>query len=108
MPAAAPKMMEHKIPPARIGPSTEPPSYTGVFPAQIGILHLQRAAGNRAVDRLVQTKRKISAPGDRHEREADAVADQVMRIARPRAISILRCASTRAISPRHARRTCSH
>ncbi len=42
------------------------------------ILFLQRTAGNRAVNRLIQAKLKINQPGDRYEREADRVAEQVM------------------------------
>lgn len=44
------------------------------------ILRLQRTAGNRAVGRMLQTKLKVSKPGDEYEREADRVADQVMRM----------------------------
>src|ERR1700759_1654363 len=57
------------------------------------LLHLQRAIGNQAVLRLLrgqqesgwlvprmQAKLKVNEPGDVHEREADRVADQVMRM----------------------------
>lgn len=49
---------------------------------------LQRSIGNRALQRLlqssyVQTKLKISKPGDRSEREADRVAESVSRSAAP-------------------------
>ena len=49
------------------------------------ILHLQRTIGNRAVSRLLksgilQAKLKIGRPGDIYEKEADRVADQVMRM----------------------------
>jgi hypothetical protein len=43
-----------------------------------GILALQRAAGNRAVGRLIQAKLTVGAAGDRYEQEADRVAEQVM------------------------------
>jgi hypothetical protein len=51
------------------------------------LLRLQRAVGNQAVLRLLGQKAQarneepltINEPGDRFEREADAVADQVMR-----------------------------
>lgn len=48
------------------------------------ILHLQRAIGNQAVQKLVhanviQTKLRISQAGDVYEQEADQVAEQVMR-----------------------------
>ncbi|HEY89692.1 MAG TPA: DUF4157 domain-containing protein [Thermoflexia bacterium] len=48
-----------------------------------GILALQRSVGNRAVSRLIQTKLRVGAPGDRYEREADRVAAQVMRLPAP-------------------------
>src|SRR5215213_498887 len=41
---------------------------------------LHQRIGNRAFGRLVQAKLNISEPGDEHEREADRVADQVMRM----------------------------
>jgi hypothetical protein len=51
-------------------------------------LALQRSIGNQAMLRLgrttgIQTKLKISQPGDAHEREADSVAHNVMRTADP-------------------------
>jgi len=42
-------------------------------------VHLTRTLGNRGLARLVQTKLAVAAPGDRWEREADRVADEVMR-----------------------------
>lgn len=49
------------------------------------ILHLQKTIGNQAVQRLIksgtlQTKLKISEPGDKYEQEADRTADAVMRM----------------------------
>jgi hypothetical protein len=49
------------------------------------VLHLQRTIGNRAVQLLydaglVRAKLKIGAPDDMFEREADRVADTVMRM----------------------------
>ena len=55
---------------------------------------LQGAIGNQAMLRLLrcntasrghslQAKLTVSRPGDRHEQEADRVADQVMRMPRP-------------------------
>ncbi|MGH8864097.1 MAG: eCIS core domain-containing protein, partial [Burkholderiales bacterium] len=44
---------------------------------------LQHAIGNRAVGHSIQAKLKISEPGDVHEREADRVADEVMRMPEP-------------------------
>jgi hypothetical protein len=49
-----------------------------------GTERLQRAAGNHAIHRLVsasiQSKLTIGPPDDEHEREADRVADDVMRM----------------------------
>jgi hypothetical protein len=42
------------------------------------ILALQRAAGNRAVTRLIQAKLTVGPTGDKYEQEADRVADQVV------------------------------
>src|SRR5690242_5207161 len=49
---------------------------------------LQRSIGNRALSNMlrapaIQTKLTISEPGDEHEREADRVADHVMRMPEP-------------------------
>jgi len=55
------------------------------------ILHLQRTAGNQAVQRLIrsgvlQAKLKIGQPNDIYEQEADRVADMVMRMPEPQAV----------------------
>ena len=42
------------------------------------ILGLQRTAGNRAVNHLIQTKLTVGGAGDRYEQEADRVAEQVV------------------------------
>lgn len=52
------------------------------------ILFLQRTIGNRAVQRLfqsnfIQAKLKIGQPEDIYEKEADRVADQVLRMPEP-------------------------
>ena len=47
------------------------------------LLHLQRTLGNRAVGRIIQAKLSISEPDDPYEREADQVADKVMRMTDP-------------------------
>ena len=49
------------------------------------VRHLQSAIGNRAMSsllssRTIQPKLTISQPGDEYEREADRVADRVMRM----------------------------
>jgi hypothetical protein len=52
-------------------------------------MHFQRAIGNSAITKTtsappwVQAKLAVSEPGDRHEREADQVADRVMRMSMP-------------------------
>lgn len=56
------------------------------------ILFLQRTAGNQAVQRLIksgalQAKLRIGQPGDIYEQEADRVAEQVMRMPEPSAVS---------------------
>jgi hypothetical protein len=38
-------------------------------------LHLQRTAGNKAVQRMIQAKLAVSQPGDAYEQEADRFAD---------------------------------
>jgi len=53
------------------------------------ILHLQSTIGNQAVQRLfesgtIQAKLKIGTPNDKYEKEADRVADQVMRMPEPK------------------------
>jgi hypothetical protein len=52
------------------------------------IVALQRTIGNQAVQGLfasgrIQAKLKISQPNDKYERQADRVADQVMRMPEP-------------------------
>jgi len=52
------------------------------------ILHLQRTAGNQAVQRLIrsgvlQAKLKIGQPNDMYEQEADRVAEKVMQMPEP-------------------------
>lgn len=52
------------------------------------LLHLHRTIGNRAVQSLfksgaIQAKLKIGKPGDIYEREADSVADAVMKMPEP-------------------------
>jgi hypothetical protein len=61
------------------------PSRRGVAPAHAGILGLQRSAGNRAVQGLIQAKLAVSTPGDRYEREADRMATNIVNAAPSRA-----------------------
>ena len=53
---------------------------------------LQRTIGNSATTRLLQTKLTVSDPGDEYEREADQVADQVMRMPDPTPMIQRKCA----------------
>lgn len=52
------------------------------------LIAMQRTLGNRAVGAMlgrqpVQGKRIVNAPGDKYEREADRIAEQVMRMPAP-------------------------
>lgn len=53
------------------------------------LFHLQRTIGNQALQRMlppriaIQTKLAVNEPGDQYEKEADRVADQVMRMTEP-------------------------
>lgn len=56
------------------------------------LLEMQRSIGNQAIHRLInshyiQTKLQVSTPGDPFEREADRVADSVMRMPSPEGAS---------------------
>lgn len=48
------------------------------------LLRLQQTIGNQAVGRLIQAKLKVGQPEDKYEREADRVAERVMRMPEPR------------------------
>jgi len=47
------------------------------------ILKLQRTIGNRGVGRWLQPKLSVGQPGDQYEKEADLVADEVVRMPEP-------------------------
>jgi len=47
------------------------------------ILYLQQTVGNRAVNRFLQAKFKVGPPNDIYEKEADQVADKVMKMPHP-------------------------
>src|SRR5690349_7988388 len=82
------------------------------------VLRMQRVVGNSAVSRIIQAKLKVSTPGDRYEREADRVADQVMRMTHPGAMSVSRLvfgdnssyshAATRGALNQAVQRACTH
>jgi hypothetical protein len=83
MPATtATKTSDTKAQVAPIGAKTEHAMETNTLQPYSGILRLQRAVGNRAVNQLIQAKLNVSVPGDQHEVEADRVADQIMRMPR--------------------------
>lgn len=44
------------------------------------VLRLQRTVGNRVVGRLLQPKLSVNPPNDTYEKEADRLAEQVMRM----------------------------
>jgi hypothetical protein len=52
-------------------------------PSRHPTLDLQNRIGNRAIQRLIQTKMRIGSPDDEYEREADRIADLVMRMPEP-------------------------
>jgi hypothetical protein len=60
--------------------SGAPERWPAASPAPAPLVPLQQSIGNRAVGRLIQAKLKVGRPGDRLEREADRVADKVMRM----------------------------
>ncbi len=66
----------------------------------------QRALGNQATQYLIQAKLRVGAPDDRFEREADRVAEQVMRMPLPDAAGPTEAPARAAnIKPRVQRRS---
>jgi hypothetical protein len=69
------------------GPESHSPNQMSSLTMQRSFLQLQRSVGNQVVMRLLDPKAAdhnaapltVNEPSDRFEREADAVADQVMR-----------------------------
>lgn len=59
------------------------PYRSRLYDDQSAFLGLQRAIGNRAIGQLIQAKLKVSQPDDKYEREADRIADEVMRMSAP-------------------------
>jgi len=76
--------------PERHGPSARSVQTDGILLRQTidhptlaspsAVLSLQRAYGNHAITHLIQAKLTIGPPGDRYEREADRVAEQIMQM----------------------------
>src|SRR5438874_10755 len=73
----------------QVGPlhSTAPSQQAGnaVSTDSAGFWRVQRAAGNLAVQRIlqgsvIQAKLPVSQPGDSHEQEADRVAEQILHM----------------------------
>lgn len=63
-----------------VGSGVEPPDIS-LTPQNINFL--QRTVGNQAVGHIIQAKLKIGQPGDKYEREADQVAEEVMSMPEP-------------------------
>lgn len=83
----APTAARQTAQPQRADPqrSAAHPALTGGVPARLGISRLQRAVGNLGMHRLlrsggIQPKLTIGRADDEYEREADRVADEVMRM----------------------------
>ncbi|MBN1261994.1 MAG: hypothetical protein JXB35_15045, partial [Anaerolineae bacterium] len=57
------------------------PGQRSVPPADV--MRLQHVSGNQSTTHLIQAKLRVGPAGDRYEREADRVADQVMRMPGP-------------------------
>jgi hypothetical protein len=74
------RLLSSKAPKSRIWRSrgNRPKKKADAF--QHPLLQLQQTLGNRAVSRMIQAKLAICNPGDHYEREADRVADRVMRM----------------------------
>lgn len=68
---------------ATVNSTTQGTGFSGQNRSAASILRLQGTIGNHAVQRLLQPKLAINAPGDVYEREADRVAAQVMRMPLP-------------------------
>ena len=65
--------------PARERPTLQRAAARPSLASASDILALQRAYGNRAVGRLIQSKLVVGESGDHYEQEADRVAEQVVR-----------------------------
>jgi hypothetical protein len=73
-------------------PNVKSKTSTPVMRARVPTHDLQRTIGNSATARLLQPKLAVSDPGDEYEREADHVADQVMRMPDPALMVQRKCA----------------
>jgi uncharacterized protein DUF4157 len=104
MPAAiATKTSEQKVQSRPASPAAERCPCNDNSP-YVGILRMQRTAGNRTVSHFIQTKLHISVPGDRSEVEADETADRIMRMPQDDARSDFRSTQQRPIG---LQRTCT-
>jgi len=69
---------------AEMGPAGKPRSAPETNSAvQSPLKLLQRSLGNEGMQNLIQARLKIGAPNDKYEREADSIADGVMRMPDP-------------------------
>lgn len=90
-------------------PETPPDRFAGALgrvpsSSQAGILRqLQRSYGNQYVGQVIQAKLEVGSPDDIYEREADQVAEQIMRMPEPYGSSPL---ATEMISPLRVQRLC--
>ena len=75
----APKQKVKSVYPASTRRCTETAPHPSAKVPALG-LSFQRAVGNQTIGKLIQTKLTVNQPGDRYEREADRVADAVMRM----------------------------
>lgn len=73
--AGVPRFLEGLQPKLITGP---PPGAHDIAPLPHPALGLQRLADNQAGSRRLRSGVRLSQPGDRYEREADRIADQVM------------------------------
>jgi hypothetical protein len=56
---------------------------SGLIGRERSLLRVQSAAGNHAVQRVMQRKLAVNRPGDRYEQKADRIAGQVMAMVAP-------------------------
>jgi hypothetical protein len=75
-----PSFVQQQTAPERTpsGPGRGRMTTAGAVQGEPSMLRLQHAAGNHAVQRVMQRKLSINRPGDRYEQEADRIASQVM------------------------------
>ena len=85
-PALAPQTSKANAATPQRSAATRAPQ--GAAPAHFGIVRLQQSVGNRGIHRLLQTraiqpKLTVGPVDDEYEREADSVADEIVRMPDP-------------------------